>query len=113
MGYWDEREKKKKQPEPEEDEVTLEELEQNTLAEITEVEQGFRDRMKVENKRFRDMCDTEYCSASASPAANRRKSCCDPWAAHRREVPGWQGFCPGGQAAHQDPRLEICKNRKS
>lgn len=58
MGYWDKREK---QQEPEEEkEMTLDELEETTLEELDEVKKGFRERMKEENKRFRDMCDTEY-----------------------------------------------------
>lgn len=58
MGYWD-----KKKPEPEEpveETVTLEDIEKDTIEELGEVEKGFRERMKQENKRFRDMCDTEY-----------------------------------------------------
>lgn len=58
MGYWD---KKKPEPEePAEETVTLEDIEKDTLEELGEVEKGFRERMKQENKRFRDMCDTEY-----------------------------------------------------
>lgn len=59
MGYWDKRAPKKEEPEVEEV-GTLEELEAATLEELGESEKGFRERMKQENKRFRDMCDTEY-----------------------------------------------------
>lgn len=59
MGYWDKRE-------PEEavkvevDDVSLEALESEVLEELGDVEKSFRERMAAENKRFRDMCDTEY-----------------------------------------------------
>ena len=58
MGYWD-----KKEPAPqaqEQQEDSLEALESECLADMGEVEKGFRARMKAENERFRDMCDTEY-----------------------------------------------------
>lgn len=58
MGYWD-----KKEPAPqaqEQQEDSLEALESDCLADMGEVEKGFRARMKAENERFRDMCDTEY-----------------------------------------------------
>lgn len=59
MAYWDKREPKREEPE-EEDDITLEELEKQTLEDLGEVEKSFRERMKQENKRFLDMCDTEY-----------------------------------------------------
>lgn len=58
MGYWDKRE-----PEPklrEEGAVTLGQLEAQCESELGEVESSFRERLKNENQRFRDMCDTEY-----------------------------------------------------
>ena len=58
MGYWE-----KKEPAPqaqEQQEDSLEALESDCLADMGEVEKGFRARMKAENERFRDMCDTEY-----------------------------------------------------
>lgn len=61
MSYWDKKEKDKPEaPETDFAVDTLEAMEQGTIAELTEVESGFRERMKAENKRFRDMCDTEY-----------------------------------------------------
>lgn len=57
MGYWDNKEPKQAE-EPEH--ISLEQLEKDCLEEVGEVEQSFRERMKDENKRFRDMCDTEY-----------------------------------------------------
>lgn len=59
MAYWDKRKPKREEPE-EEDDITLEELEKQTLEDLGEVEKSFRERMKKENKRFLDMCDTEY-----------------------------------------------------
>ena len=60
MGYWDKKRHEKK-PEVEDSATdTMEELEKSTIAELNEVEKGFRERMKQENSRFRDMCDTEY-----------------------------------------------------
>lgn len=60
MGYWDKK-KYEQDPEMEDPAVgTMEELEESTIAELSEVEKGFRERMKQENNRFRDMCDTEY-----------------------------------------------------
>lgn len=59
MGYWDK--KQPKAPEVEEiDAIGLEELESDVEKELLAVEKSFRERMSVENKRFRDMCDTEY-----------------------------------------------------
>lgn len=58
MGYWDEKEKKPIEEEPEH--ISLEQLEQDCIEELGEVENSFRERMQNENKRFRDMCDTEY-----------------------------------------------------
>lgn len=61
MSYWDKKEKDKPEaPEADFAVDSLEAMEQGTIAELTEVESGFRERMKAENKRFRDMCDTEY-----------------------------------------------------
>lgn len=65
MGYWDKHESKKsegvaKLAEGQEQEDNLEAMEAETLSELSEVESSFRERMKAENKRFRDMCDTEY-----------------------------------------------------
>lgn len=60
MGYWDKKRHEKK-PEVEDSATdTMEELEKSTIAELNEVEKGFRERMKQGNSRFRDMCDTEY-----------------------------------------------------
>lgn len=58
MGYWDKKEPKK--AEPEEENLSLDALEEQCLEELGEVETSFRERMKAENKRFQDMCDTEY-----------------------------------------------------
>lgn len=58
MGYLDKREDDNEQVEV--DDVSLEELEAEIKDELGEVEQSFRERMQIENKRFRDMCDTEY-----------------------------------------------------
>lgn len=58
MGYWD-----KEIPEVEEEAAepaSLEELEKSVLDELGEVESSFRERLKRENSRFLDMCDTEY-----------------------------------------------------
>lgn len=61
MSYWDKKENDNpKTPEVDLSADSLEAMEQGTIAELTEVESGFRERMKAENKRFRDMCDTEY-----------------------------------------------------
>ncbi|MDY4007503.1 MAG: hypothetical protein SOY94_01390 [Candidatus Limiplasma sp.] len=61
MSYWEKKEKAKvTAPEAEPTTDSLEAVEKETVAELTEVENSFRERMKVENKRFRDMCDTEY-----------------------------------------------------
>lgn len=57
MGYWDNKEPKKAVAQ---EELTLEQVESETLDELSEVEKSFRERMVNENKRFRDMCDTEY-----------------------------------------------------
>ena len=59
MGYWDKKEPKAQEQE-EEQEDSLEALEGDCLKEMDEVSKGFRERMKAENDRFRDMCDTEY-----------------------------------------------------
>lgn len=61
MGYWDKKNAANKvQEESQQEEDTLENLEKETLEEIGDVEKSFRERMNAENKRFRDMCDTEY-----------------------------------------------------
>lgn len=60
MGYWDEREKVALQDEEPGEKPTLEELETQCVAELDDVAKSFRSRMANENKRFRDMCDTEY-----------------------------------------------------
>lgn len=63
MGYWDKREAKgaaKQEKAEQVAEVGLEQLEQDVARELGEVERSFRERMAAENKRFRDMCDTEY-----------------------------------------------------
>lgn len=63
MGYWDKKAAREPKTEAEGTSVqedSLEAMEAETLQELGEVERGFRDRMKAENKRFRDMCDTEY-----------------------------------------------------
>lgn len=57
MGYWDNKEPKKAVAQ---EELTLEQVESETLDELSKVEKSFRERMANENKRFRDMCDTEY-----------------------------------------------------
>lgn len=57
MGYWDNKEPKKAAAQ---EDLTLEQIESGTLDELSEVEKSFRERMANENKRFRDMCDTEY-----------------------------------------------------
>ena len=59
MGYWDKKQTKNKKREQEE-KCGLAAVEQEALEELTELERGFRERVKAENKRFRDMCDTEY-----------------------------------------------------
>ena len=56
MGYWNDDEVK----ETKDDHIELEQLERECLDELGDVEKSFRERMGAENKRFRDMCDTEY-----------------------------------------------------
>ena len=56
MGYWNDNEVK----ETKDDHIELEQLESECLDELGDVEKSFRERMGAENKRFRDMCDTEY-----------------------------------------------------
>ena len=56
MGYWNDDEVK----ETKDDHIELEQLESECLDELGDVEKSFRERMGAENKRFRDMCDTEY-----------------------------------------------------
>ena len=56
MGYWNEDQVK----ETKDDHIELEQLESECLDELGDVEKSFRERMCAENKRFRDMCDTEY-----------------------------------------------------
>lgn len=58
MGYWDKKEPK--QEAHEEEKVSLDQLEAQCEVELGEVEASFRERLKAENQRFRDMCDTEY-----------------------------------------------------
>ena len=60
MGYWDKKEPAVPEPEEREQADSLENVEAECLEEMGEVEKGFRERMKAENDRFRDMCDTEY-----------------------------------------------------
>lgn len=60
MGYWDKKEPSVPEPEEQEQADSLENVEAECLEEMGEVEKGFRERMKAENDRFRDMCDTEY-----------------------------------------------------
>lgn len=63
MGYWDKKEAKKTKDDEfveVQAEDSLESLEQDCLEVVDEIHKGFRDRMKKENKRFMDMCDTEY-----------------------------------------------------
>lgn len=57
MGFWDKKEPKK---EAEPESINLDQLEEVCYKELGEVEKSFRQRMEDENKRFRDMCDTEY-----------------------------------------------------
>lgn len=59
MGYWE----KKTPVETENEEaeaVDLEQFESEGLEAVGEIEKSFRERMKQENSRFRDMCDSEY-----------------------------------------------------
>ena len=56
MGYWNDNEVK----ETKDDHIELEQLESECLDELGDVEKSFRERMGAENKRFKDMCDTEY-----------------------------------------------------
>jgi hypothetical protein len=56
MGYWNDNEVKKTK----DDHIELEQLESECLDELGDVEKSFRERMGAENKRFKDMCDTEY-----------------------------------------------------
>lgn len=58
MGYWDKKEPKVKCEKNEK--ADLKEIEEKCMEELGEVENSFRERMKTENKRFLDMCDTEY-----------------------------------------------------
>lgn len=60
MGYFDKKEPSAPEPEEQEQADSLENVEAECLEEMGEVEKGFRERMKAENDRFRDMCDTEY-----------------------------------------------------
>lgn len=59
MGYWDKRAEIEEEPTVEK-ETTLEDFEAEVVEELGEVEKSFRERMNLENKRFKDMCDTEY-----------------------------------------------------
>jgi hypothetical protein len=56
MGYWNDDKVK----ETKDDHIELEQLESECLDELGDVEKSFRERMGAENKRFKDMCDTEY-----------------------------------------------------
>lgn len=56
MGYWD----KMTPVEAEAEAVDLEQLEAEGLEAAGEIEQAFRDRMKQEKERYRDVCDSEY-----------------------------------------------------
>ena len=56
MGYWNDNEVN----ETKDDHIELEQLEIECLDELGDVEKSFRERMGAENKRFKDMCDTEY-----------------------------------------------------
>lgn len=71
MGYWE-----KKTPvetENEESEaVDLEQLESEGLEAVGEIEKSFRERMKQENSRFRDMCDSEYWFAVCFTSREQR-----------------------------------------
>lgn len=61
MGYWDKRTPAQGGEETEEPEVTdLDGMEQVFNDEVDEIKQAFRDRMKAENKRFADVCDSAY-----------------------------------------------------
>lgn len=63
MGYWDKRSATTIKDAERDDDAeadSLEKMEQDTIAELSTVENSFRERMKAENKRFLDMCDTEY-----------------------------------------------------
>lgn len=58
MGYWD-----KKNPVPVEEpaEVSgLDDMERVFEDEVDEIKQTFREKMKAENKRFTDVCDSAY-----------------------------------------------------
>lgn len=59
MGYWDRQTPKKPEVEPVAED-SLENLEAEGLEAVGDIEKSFRERMKQENSRFRDMCDTEY-----------------------------------------------------
>lgn len=59
MAYWDAREEIAEEVEAE-GEMSLDALEAEVAEELGEVEKSSRERMSAENKRFRDMCDTEY-----------------------------------------------------
>lgn len=60
MGYWDKKTAEKAAEKEEEGLGDLRQLEESTLEELGGLEKSFRERMKQENNRFRDMCDTEY-----------------------------------------------------
>lgn len=61
MGYFDKKEPPKEETAEETlEEDSMEKFEAECLEEMGEAEKGFRARMKAENERFRDMCDTEY-----------------------------------------------------
>lgn len=71
MGYWDKN--TPVEPETEEvEEVTLDELEAEGLEAVGEIEKSFRERMKQESSRFRDMCDTEYWFAVCFTSREQR-----------------------------------------
>ena len=76
MGYWEKKEDRDtRRQEPMGDPVgNLADLEQACEQELSQVNASFRERMKAENDRFRDMCDTEYwCCVCFNNRAQREE----------------------------------------
>lgn len=71
MGYWEKKTPAESAVE-EIEAVNLEQLEAEGFEAVGEIEKSFRERMKQENSRFRDMCDTEYWFAVCFTSREQR-----------------------------------------
>lgn len=71
MGYWEKKTPAESAVE-EIEAVNLEQLEAEGFEAVSEIEKSFRERMKQENSRFRDMCDTEYWFAVCFTSREQR-----------------------------------------